>query len=88
MTRTQALQLILALDAQQLDLEDQGSVLGNARGTAAGTIGLVIGDVELELITNSHVGNTIGPSLENQPQKKTAKKRWLSTASPWVGGYE
>lgn len=52
-------------DLDQLDVEDQGRLGGDRRGTAAGAIGLSVRDDEFALGTDPHGSNALGPAADD-----------------------
>ncbi len=80
--KTRHLELGLADDAEELDLEDEDSVGSDETASATGAVGEVGGDVQLVLVTNVHELKGLGPTTDNTANTK------LSRSTALVGGVE
>ncbi len=60
-----SLELVLADDAEELDLEDEGGVRADVAASATGAVGEIRGDVELELVANSHKLESLSPATDD-----------------------
>lgn len=59
------LQLVLVVDAQELDVKDEGAVGGDGRAHGAGTVAHVGGDGQDALLAHTHLGESLVPALDD-----------------------
>lgn len=66
---------LLAVDGEELDLEDEGGVGRDDRGEATSTVGVVGGAGELGLLAEGELRNTLVPALDDLAYRIETRRR-------------